>query len=117
MKFGQEITDEDIHTEPVDEDENEETPEHESVPTGYIEQECHVESISVDSEQPHNRLAEIQAAARLEKFPKKPDSGEPEPAKLETEDTVVTTEPLLSADSDFLDVSEDNYLDDYYDDF
>ena len=116
VKFGQEAEaeDNDLHSEPVEDDD---TPEHESVTTSDNEQECHVESISVDSEQPHNRLAEIQAAARLEKFPKKPESGEPEPAKLEFEDTVVTTEPLLPADSEYIDTAEDNYLDDYYDDF
>ena len=116
VKFGQEAEteDNDLHSEPVDDDDD--TPEHESVPTSDNEQECHVESIDVGSEQPHNRIAEIQAAARLEKIPKKPDSGEPEPAKLESEDTVVTAEPLLPADSEYIDVGEDNYLD-YYDDF
>ena len=119
VKFDQaaEVDDDDLHIEPVDDD----TPEHESVPEKmekYDELDCHVESIDTGSVQPHNRIAEMQAAAAMiEKFPKKPENGEPEPAKVDSEDTVVMTEPIITKDSDSIEVYDNNYLDDYYDDF
>ena len=113
VKFGQEaeLIENDLYREPID-DEN--THEHEFVPTSDNEQECHVESISIDSDQPHNRLAEIQAAQMIGSIPKDVIS---EPARLDKEDTVYSASPEIEEGSKFIDVAEENYLDAYEDEF
>jgi type IV secretion system protein VirD4 len=83
----------------------------------YDELDCHVESVDVGSEQPHSRIAEMQAQQMLEKFQKMPDDGKPEPAKLDGGETVVAAEPKMTTDSDFIDVNGNSYLDDFYEDF
>ena len=119
VKFDQsaEVDDDDLHSEAVDDD----TTEHESVPektTQDDEQDCHVESVDVGSEQPHSRIAEMQAAAAMmNKIPKLPEDGESEQAKLDGKETVVMAEPIFTKDSDFIGVEDENYLDDYYDEF
>ena len=109
VKFGQaaDVDDEDLHSEPAED----------SVPTKIkpVEDEldCHVENIDVGSEQPHSRIAEMQAAARLERFPKSPENGKPEPARVDTDDSVVAAEPVITDDSDYINVAEDSYLNNY----
>jgi type IV secretion system protein VirD4 len=122
VKFDQTAdTDEkELHSEPAADDDNDEYPEHESVPENTNEEkelDCHVEDISVDSEQPHSRIAEMEAAKRLVNIPKKPKDGKPEPASVDDEDTLVTIEPEINNDSDFIEVNDNNYLDDLYGEF
>ncbi|MCR5019981.1 MAG: type IV secretory system conjugative DNA transfer family protein [Ruminococcus sp.] len=118
VKFGQtaETDDEDLHSEPSEDNETDEKTEHESAPENNNEEkelDCHVEDISVDSVQPHSRIAEMEAAKRLANIPKKPKNGKPEPASLDDEDTVVTTEPEIEDDKDYICVNADDYLDNY----
>ncbi|MCR5142853.1 MAG: type IV secretory system conjugative DNA transfer family protein [Ruminococcus sp.] len=113
VKFDQaaEVDDDDLHSEPAED----------SLPAKMepveVELDCHVESIDVGSEQPHNRIAEMQAAAKLSKIPKSPENGVPETARVDAEDSVVATEPVVTDNSDFIDVSGDSYLDAYDDVF
>ncbi|WP_154662918.1 VirD4-like conjugal transfer protein, CD1115 family [Ruminococcus albus] len=118
VKFGQaaETDDEDLHSEPAEDNEADDNTEHESAPENNNEEkelDCHVEDISVDSEQPHSRIAEMEAAKRLANIPKKPKNGKPEPASLDDEDTVVTTEPEMENDKDYICVNANDYLDNY----
>lgn len=109
-----EYSDNELHSEPVG---DEEPSERESVPERDDEQDCHVESISVDSVQPHSRIAEIKAAEEMfGKIPKKPEDGKPEPAKLQGEETIVAAEPKISSESEYIDVTDSNYLDDLFND-
>jgi type IV secretion system protein VirD4 len=116
VKFGHdtELTEEELHSEPVD-DEN--ISEHESAPENdekkEFEQDCHVENIKVDSEQPHSRIAEMQAAAMFEKMPKLPENGNSEPARIDSDDTVYSTYPEVDIDKEYICVTDDNYLDAY----
>ena len=118
VKFDQaaEADDEDLHSEPVDDDDI----KHEAVPeitNEDKEQDCHVENIDVGSQQPHSRIAEMQAAARLSRIPKLPENGKPEPARVDGTESVVSAEPVVTDDSDYIEVSEDSYLDTYDDIF
>ena len=118
VKFDQaaEADDEDLHSEPVDDDDT----KHEAVPeitNEDKEQDCHVESIDVGSQQPHSRIAEMQAAARLSRIPKLPENGKPEQARVDGTESVVSAEPVVTDDSDYIEVSEDSYLDTYDDIF
>ena len=97
----------DLHSEPAEEA----TPE--KMDMVESELECKVESFDTGSTQPHSRIAEMQAAARLIKIPKKPEDGKPELAKVDTDDTVVTTEPVITNNSVLIDVAEDSYLDNF----
>ena len=115
VKFGQaaEVNDEDLHSEPVD---DEDSSEHESVPEKKSQDDdldCHVEDIKVDSEQPHNRIAEMQAVARLTKEQSKPETFSPEPARVEKKDTVITSEPKMELGKEYICVNADSYLDNY----
>ena len=110
-----EYSDDELHSEPVN---DEETSERETVPESDDEQDCHVENISVDSVQPHSRIAEIKAAEEMfGKIPKKPENGKPEPAKLQGEETVVAAEPKITNESKYIGVDDNNYLDEWYDEF
>ena len=110
-----EYSDSDLHTEPVS---DEDTPKNEPVPERDDEQDCHVESISVDSVQPHSRIAEIKAAEEMfGKIPKKPEDGKPEPAKLQGDETPVAAEPKITNESKYIGVDDNNYLDEWYDEF
>ena len=112
VKFGHESEDEsDLHSEPVEDTEHGAVPE--KIEMIENELDCHVESIDVGSQQPHSRLAEIEAAKKLSKFPKSPTNGVPEPARVDTNDSVVTAEPVITEDSRFIDVAEDSYLNNY----
>ncbi|MBR1383427.1 MAG: TraM recognition domain-containing protein, partial [Ruminococcus sp.] len=118
VKFDQaaEVDDDDLHSEPVDEEDT----KHEAVPENTNddnEQDCHVESIDVGSQQPHSRIAEMQAAARLSRIPKLPENGKPEPARVDGTESVVSAEPVVTDDSKYIYVSEKNYLDAYDDIF
>ena len=118
VKFDQaaEADDEDLHSEPVDDDDT----KHEAVPeitNEDKEQDCHVESIDVGSQQPHSRIAEMQAAARLSRIPKLPENGKPEQARVDGTESVVSAVPVVTDDSKYIDVSEDSYLDAYDDIF
>ena len=118
VKFDQaaEADDEDLHSEPVDDDDT----KHEAVPeitNEDKEQDCHVESIDVGSQQPHSRIAEMHAAARLSRIPKLPENGKPEQARVDGTESVVSAEPVVTDDSKYIDVSEESYLDAYDDIF
>ncbi len=105
-----------LHSESADED----TPDNEASPKGNVnndEQECRVESIDTGSKQPHNRMAEIEAARKLSSFPKKPENGKPEIARLDKVDTVCIAEPQIKAEGEYINVNNRSYLDDMYDDF
>ena len=104
VKFGGEDFDEDeLYSEPADEDTD--TSEHESVPEREDEQDCHVEMVNVDSEQPHNELARRKAEQR---------KAEILAARIEETDKVYTAPAELGPD--FIGVNDDSYLD-KYDDF
>ena len=114
MKFGQaaDVDDEDLHSEPAED----------SVPTKIkpVEDEldCHVESIDVGSQQPHSRIAEMQAAeAFLKRMPKMPENGQPEQASVDGTEKLVSAEPVVTDNSKFIEVSDDNYLDEIFIDF
>ena len=118
VKFDQsaEADDDDLHSEPVDDEDT----KHEAVPeitNEDKEQDCHVESIDVGSQQPHSRIAEMQAAARLSRIPKLPENGKPEQARVDGTESVVSAEPIVTDNSKYIDVSEDSYLDAYDDIF
>lgn len=118
VKFDQsaEADDDDLHSEPVDDEDT----KHEAVPENTNEeneQDCHVESIDVGSQQPHSRIAEMQAAARLSRIPKLPENGKPEQARVDGTESVVSAEPVVTDDSKYIDVSEESYLDAYDDIF
>ena len=108
VRFDQSAeTEDDLHSEPAEEAAPEKMDMVES------ELECKVESFDTGSTQPHSRKAEMQAAARLSKIPKKPEDGKPELAKVDTDDTVVTTEPVITNNSVLIDVAENSYLDNF----
>ena len=118
-KFGHEAeeNEEELHSESAD-DEN--ISEHRSVAEDKekkeFEQDCYVENIDLKQEserQPHSRIAEMQMAKRFERFPKLPKDGKPETAKLDNEDSVYSTEPIMVNESDLIEVDVESYLDDY----
>ena len=110
-----EVDENDLHTEPV------EDTEHGSVPENELredEQDCHVESIDVGSQQPHSRIAEMQAAeAFMKRMPKVPEDGQPEQARVDGTESLVSAEPVVTDNSKFIEVSDDNYLDEMFIDF
>ena len=82
------------------------------------ELDCHVESIDVGSQQPHSRIAEMQAAeAFMKRMPKVPEDGQPEPASVDGTEKLVSAEPVVTDNSKFIEVSDDNYLDEIFIDF
>ena len=117
VKFGHESEDEsDLHSEPVEDTEHGAVPE--KIEMVENELDCHVESIDVGSQQPHSRIAEMQAAeALMKRMPKVPKDGYPEPASVDGTESLVAAEPTVTDNSRYIEVYEDNYLDDFYDDF
>ena len=117
MKFGHESEDEsDLHSEPVEDTEHGAVPK--KIEMVENELDCHVESIDVGSQQPHSRIAEMQAAeALMKRMPKVPKDGYPEPASVDGTESLVAAEPTVTDNSRYIEVYEDNYLDDFYDDF
>lgn len=117
VKFGHESEDEsDLHSEPVEDTEHGAVPK--KIEMVENELDCHVESIDVGSQQPHSRIAEMQAAeAFLKRMPKVPEDGQPEPASVDGTESLVAAEPTVTDNSRYIEVYEDNYLDDFYDDF
>ena len=117
VKFGHESEDEsDLHSEPVEDTEHGSVPE--KIEIVENELDCHVESIDVGSQQPHSRIAEMQAAeAFLKRMPKVPEDGQPEPASVDGTESLVSAEPVVTDNSNFIEVSDDNYLDEIFIDF
>ncbi|WP_051588797.1 VirD4-like conjugal transfer protein, CD1115 family [Ruminococcus sp. NK3A76] len=117
VKFGHESEDEsDLHSEPVEDTEHGAVPE--KIEMVENELDCHVESIDVGSQQPHSRIAEMQAAeAFMKRMPKVPEDGQPEPVIVDGTESLVAAEPMVTDNSRYIEVYEDNYLDDFYDDF
>ena len=117
VKFGHESEDEsDLHSEPVEDTEHGAVPE--KIEMVENELDCHVESIDVGSQQPHSRIAEMQAAeAFMKRMPKVPEDGQPEPASVDGTEKLVSAEPVVTDNSKFIEVSDDNYLDEIFIDF
>ena len=117
VKFGHESEDEsDLHSEPVEDTEHGAVPE--KIEMVENELDCHVESIDVGSQQPHSRIAEMQAAeALMKRMPKVQKDGYPEPASVDGTESLVAAKPTVTDNSRYIEVYEDNYLDDFYDDF
>ena len=117
VKFGHESEDEsDFHSEPVEDTEHGAVPE--KIEMVENELDCHVESIDVGSQQPHSRIAEMQAAeAFMKRMPKVPEDGQPEPASVDGTEKLVSAEPVVTDNSKFIEVSDDNYLDEIFIDF
>ncbi|MBQ6633767.1 MAG: type IV secretory system conjugative DNA transfer family protein, partial [Ruminococcus sp.] len=117
VKFGYEAEDEsDLHSEPVEDTEHGAVPE--KIEMIENELDCHVESIDVGSQQPHSRIAEMQAAeAFLKRMPKVPEDGQPEQARVDGTESLVSAEPVVTDNSKFIEVSDDNYLDEIFIDF
>ena len=117
VKFGYEAEDEsDLHSEPVEDTEHGAVPE--KIEMVENELDCHVESIDVGSQQPHSRIAEMQAAeAFMKRMPKVPEDGQPEPASVDGTEKLVSAEPVVTDNSKFIEVSDDNYLDEIFIDF
>ena len=117
VKLGHESEDEsDLHSEPVEDTEHGAVPE--KIEMVENELDCHVESIDVGSQQPHSRIAEMQAAeAFMKRMPKVPEDGQPEPASVDGTEKLVSAEPVVTDNSKFIEVSDDNYLDEIFIDF
>lgn len=117
VKFGHESEDEsDLHSEPIEDTEHGAVPE--KIEMVENELDCHVESIDVGSQQPHSRIAEMQAAeAFLKRMPKVPEDGQPEQARVDGTEKFVSAEPVVTDNSKFIEVSDDNYLDEIFIDF
>lgn len=117
VKFGYEAEDEsDLHSEPVEDTEHGAVPE--KIEMVENELDCHVESIDVGSQQPHSRIAEMQAAeAFMKRMPKVPEDGQPEQASVDGTESLVSAEPVVTDNSKFIEVSDDNYLDEIFIDF
>ena len=117
VKFGHESEDEsDLHSEPVEDTEHGAVPQ--KIEMVENELDCHVESIDVGSQQPHSRIAEMQAAeAFLKRMPKVPEDGQPESASVDGTEKLVSAEPVVTDNSKFIEVSDDNYLDEIFIDF
>ena len=117
VKFGHESEDEsDLHSEPVEDTEHGAVPQ--KIEMVENELDCHVESIDVGSQQPHSRIAEMQAAeAFMKRMPKVPEDGQPEPASVDGTEKLVSAEPVVTDNSKFIEVSDDNYLDEIFIDF
>ena len=117
VKFGHEAEDEsDLHSEPVEDTEHGAVPE--KIEMVENELDCHVESIDVGSQQPHSRIAEMQAAeAFMKRMPKMPENGQPEQASVDGTESLVSAEPVVTDNSKFIEVSDDNYLDEIFIDF
>lgn len=117
VKFGHESEDEsDLHSEPVEDTEHGAVPE--KIEMVENEFDCHVESIDVGSQQPHSRIAEMQAAeALMKRMPKVPEDGQPEQARVDGTENLVSAEPVVTDNSKFIEVSDDNYLDEIFIDF
>lgn len=119
LKFSQETeeSDKELHNEPVEEENiSEHRVVHEDTEKKKFEQDCYVENIDLKQEserQPHSRIAEMQMVKRFEEFLKLPQDGKPEPARLESEDIVYSTEPVITNESNLIEVDVESYLDDY----
>ena len=113
VRFGEDYSEEDLYSEPADDDEEENTEVKKqtdipqlTVPKENDEQDCVVENISLNEtnkEQPHNELARRDLEMRR--------AAEIQAASIEKTDRLVTVEP------DFIGVNDDNYLDRYDLDF